>query len=45
MEIKEIMTKDVIFVDKDVDLKYVLKLMKKHGSRVQSSSEDLECLH
>jgi CBS domain-containing protein len=25
------MTKDVIFVDKDVDLKYVLKLMKKHN--------------
>ena len=31
MEIKEIMTEDVIFVDKDVDLKYVLKLMKKHN--------------
>jgi CBS domain-containing protein len=31
MEIKDIMTKDVIFVDKDVDLKYVLKLMKKHN--------------
>ena len=24
------MTEDVIFVDKDVELKYVLKLMKKH---------------
>ncbi len=31
MKIKEIMTKGVIFVDKDVDLKYVLKLMKKHS--------------
>jgi CBS domain-containing protein len=31
MEVKEIMTKDVIFVDKDVDLKYVLRLMKKHN--------------
>jgi len=31
MKIKEIMTKDVIYVDKDVDLKYVLKLMKKHN--------------
>ena len=31
MEIKEIMTKDIIFVDKNVDLKYVLKLMKKHN--------------
>lgn len=31
MEIKELMTKDVIFVDKDVDLNYVLKLMKKHN--------------
>ena len=31
MKIKEIMTKDVVYVDKDVDLKYVLKLMKKHN--------------
>jgi len=31
MKVKEIMTKDVIYVDKDVDLKYVLKLMKKHS--------------
>ena len=31
MKIKEIMTKEVIYVDKDVDLKYVLKLMKKHN--------------
>jgi CBS domain-containing protein len=30
MKVKEIMTKNVIFVDKDVELKYVLKLMKKH---------------
>ncbi len=29
-KIKDIMTKDVISVDKDVDLKYVLKLMKKN---------------
>ena len=31
MKIKEIMTKNVVYVDKDVDLKYVLKLMKKHN--------------
>ncbi len=30
MKVKEIMTKDVIAVDKDVDLRYVLKLMKKN---------------
>ncbi len=30
MKVKEFMTKDIITVDKDVDLKYVLKLMKKH---------------
>lgn len=30
MKVKEIMTKDIIFVDKDVDLKHVLDLMKKH---------------
>lgn len=30
MKIKDIMTKDVICVDKDVDLKHILKLMKKH---------------
>ena len=31
MKIKDIMTRDIIFVDKDVDLKYVLKLMKKNS--------------
>lgn len=31
MKVKEIMTKDIIYVDKDVDLNYVLKLMKKHN--------------
>ena len=30
LEVKDVMTKDVICVDKDVDLRYVLKLMKKH---------------
>jgi len=30
VEVKDLMTKDVICVDKDVDLRYVLKLMKKH---------------
>ena len=30
MKIKEVMTKDVITVDKDVNLKHVLNLMKKH---------------
>lgn len=30
MKVKEVMTKNVITVDKDVDLKYVLHLMKKH---------------
>lgn len=30
MKVKEIMTKDVITVDKDVNLKHVLNLMKKH---------------
>jgi len=30
MKVKDVMTEDVIFIDKDVDLKYVLKLMKKH---------------
>lgn len=30
MKVKEIMTTDVISVDKDVDVKYVMKLMKKH---------------
>ena len=30
MEIKDVMTKDVITVDKDVNLQQVLKLMKKH---------------
>ena len=31
MKVKEVMTKEVIYVDKDVDLKYILKLMKKHN--------------
>ncbi len=31
MKVKDVMTKEVIFVDKDVDLKYVLKLMKKNN--------------
>jgi len=31
MKVKDVMTEDVIFVDKDVDLKYVLKLMKKNN--------------
>lgn len=30
MEVKDVMTKDIISVDKDVNLKYVLKLMKKN---------------
>ncbi len=30
MKVKEIMTKDIIYVDKDQDLKYILNLMKKH---------------
>ena len=30
MKVKEIMTKDIISIDKDVDLKYVLDLMKKN---------------
>lgn len=30
MKVREVMTKDVITVDKDVDLKHVLNLMKKH---------------
>jgi CBS domain-containing protein len=30
MKVREVMTEDVIFVDKDVDLRYVLKLMKKY---------------
>lgn len=30
MKVKDVMTKDVIFVDKDVDLRHVLSLMKKH---------------
>lgn len=30
MKVKEFMTKDIISVDKDVNLKYVLKLMKKN---------------
>ena len=30
MKVKEIMTKDIITVDKDINLAHVLKLMKKH---------------
>jgi len=30
LEVKEVMTKDIISVDKDVNLKYVLKLMEKN---------------
>ena len=30
MKVKEVMTKDIISIDKDVDLKHVLSLMKKH---------------
>lgn len=30
MKVKDVMTKDVICVDKDVDLRYVLSLMKKY---------------
>ena len=30
MKVREVMTKEIITVDKDVDLKYVLNLMKKH---------------
>jgi len=31
MKVKELMTKDVIYVDKDQDLQYVIDLMKKHN--------------
>jgi CBS domain-containing protein len=31
MKVKDVMTTDVIYVDKDVDMKYVMKLMKKHN--------------
>ena len=31
MKVEEVMTTDIIYVDKDVDLKYVLDLMKKHS--------------
>jgi CBS domain-containing protein len=31
MKVKEVMTTDIIFVDKDIDLKHVLDLMKKHS--------------
>ena len=30
MKVKDVMTKEIIFVDKDVDLRHVLNLMKKH---------------
>lgn len=30
MKVMDVMTKDIVFVDKDVDLKHVLDLMKKH---------------
>jgi CBS domain-containing protein len=31
MNVQEIMNQDIIYVDKDVDMKYVIKLMKKHN--------------
>lgn len=31
MNVQEIMNRDIVYVDKDVDLKYVIKLMKKHN--------------
>jgi CBS domain-containing protein len=31
MKVKEVMTKDIVYVDKNVDLNYVMKLMKKHN--------------
>jgi len=31
MKVKDVMTKDVISVDKDINLRHVLKLMKKHN--------------
>ena len=31
MKVKDLMTKEIISVDKDVDLKRVLDLMKKHN--------------
>lgn len=31
MKVKEVMTSDVIYVDKDVDVKYIMKLMKKYN--------------
>ena len=31
MKVKDVMTTDVIHVDKDVDMKYVMKLMKKNN--------------
>ncbi|RLG28851.1 hypothetical protein DRN98_09070, partial [Methanosarcinales archaeon] len=31
MKVKDVMTTEVISVDKDVDLRYVLKVMKKHN--------------
>lgn len=31
MKVKDIMTTEIISVDKDVDLRYVLKMMKKHN--------------
>jgi len=30
MKVKDVMTKDIIAVDKDINLKHVLDLMKKH---------------
>ena len=31
MKVKEVMTKDIVYVDKNVDLNFVMKLMKKHN--------------
>lgn len=42
MKVKDFMTKDVIKVDKDVNLRYVLKLMKKHDITKIPTVEDGE---
>jgi CBS domain-containing protein len=31
MKVKDVMTSEIIYVDKDVDMKYVMKLMKKYN--------------
>jgi len=43
-QVKELMTKDVISVDKDVDLRYVLKLMKKNEITKIPVLEDKELI-